>query len=98
MKDYKIALLAGDGIGPEISKVTQRVLLVLANKHDLIFNFDEKCFGGSAIESTGNPLPEDTLKTCKDSDAVLLAAIGNPKFDSLPRESRPETGLLSLRL
>jgi len=97
MKDYNITLLAGDGIGPEISNVTQTILVALANKHDLIFNFDKKCFGGSAIELTGNPLPEDTLQTCKDSDAVLLAAIGNSKFDSLPRESRPETGLLRLR-
>ncbi len=97
MKSYKIALLAGDGIGPEISRVTQNILLALSNKHGISFQFLEKDFGGSAIKSTGRPLPEDTLKTCEDSDAVLLAAIGDPKFDSLPRENRPETGLLKLR-
>ncbi len=97
MKTYKIALLPGDGIGPEITRVTQNILVALANNHGISFKFEEKDFGGSAIESTGSPLPEDTLKTCKDSDAVLLAAIGNPKFDSLPRDKRPETGLLKLR-
>ena len=97
MKSYKITLLPGDGIGPEITKVTHKILDIVSKKFDFELNFKEMPFGGSAIESDGIPFPDKTLKECKNSDAVLLAAIGDPKYDQLPREKRPETGLLNLR-
>ena len=94
---YNITLLPGDGIGPEIMAVTVDVLKAVGQQCDLAFNFTEALIGGSAIDATGNPLPDETLETCKQSDAVLLAAIGGYKWDSLPRHQRPETGLLGLR-
>ena len=97
MKSYKITLLPGDGIGPEITKVTRNILELISKKFDFELKFTEMPFGGSAIESDGFPFPNKTLQECKNSDAVLLAAIGDPKYDSLPREKRPETGLLKLR-
>ena len=97
MKSYKITLLPGDGIGPEITNVTRKILSLVSKKFDFEFKFKEMPFGGSAIDSDGIPFPDRTLKECKDSDAILLAAIGDPKYDELPREKRPETGLLNLR-
>ncbi len=97
MAIHKIVLLPGDGIGPEITSVTKRVLETISKKHAIKFNFIEKNFGGKAIDLTGVPFPEDTLKACKECDAVLLAAIGDPKYDDLKRELRPESGLLKLR-
>jgi 3-isopropylmalate dehydrogenase len=96
-QQYRITLLPGDGIGPEILAVTVEILKVIGKKFDLQFNFQTALIGGAAIDATGNPLPEATLKTCQDSDAVLLAAIGGYKWDNLPRQQRPETGLLGLR-
>jgi 3-isopropylmalate dehydrogenase len=96
-KQYRIALLPGDGIGPEIMAVTVKVLNAIAQKHDLKFTFTEALIGGAAIDETGQPLPDATLVTCRNSDAVLLAAIGGYKWDNLPRQQRPETGLLALR-
>ena len=97
MKKYKIALLPGDGIGPEITNVSLKVLKRIAEIYDFGITFEEGLIGGSAIDKTGCPLPSSTLDICKESDATLLAAIGSPKYDSLPREKRPETGLLELR-
>lgn len=94
---YRITLLPGDGIGPEIIAVMVDVLKTIAPKFDLEFNFQEALIGGAAIDATGSPLPEETLNTCRQSDAVLLAAIGGYKWDNLPRSQRPETGLLALR-
>lgn len=94
---YSITLLPGDGIGPEIMAVTVEVLNAVGQQCDLAFNFTEALIGGSAIDATGNPLPDETLEMCKQSDAVLLAAIGGYKWDVLPRHQRPETGLLGLR-
>lgn len=94
---YRITLLPGDGIGPEIMTVAVDVLKVIAAQFDISFNFTEAPIGGAAIDATGNPLPDDSLKICQDSDAVLLAAIGGYKWDNLPRHQRPETGLLGLR-
>jgi 3-isopropylmalate dehydrogenase len=94
---YQITLLAGDGIGPEIMAVTVKVLEAIAPRFNLEFDFQEALLGGAAIEATGNPLPEETLAICRRSDAVLLAAIGGYKWDNLPRQQRPETGLLALR-
>lgn len=96
-QQYRITLLPGDGIGPEILAVTVEILKVIGTKFDLQFNFQTALIGGAAIDETGNPLPEETLKICQDSDAVLLAAIGGYKWDNLPRPQRPETGLLGLR-
>lgn len=75
-KNYKIAVLPGDGIGPEITKVALRALEVAGKKSGVSFTFDEALIGGAAIDATGKPLPDETLEQCKASDAVLLAAIG----------------------
>lgn len=94
---YRITLLPGDGIGPEIMAVAVDVLKAVGRQMDLSFEFEEALIGGAAIDATGEPLPQATLDTCKGSDAVLLAAIGGYKWDNLPRHQRPETGLLALR-
>jgi 3-isopropylmalate dehydrogenase len=94
---YRITLLSGDGIGPEIMAVAVDVLQVIGKQLDLTFAFQEALMGGAAIDAKGEPLPAETLELCKNSDAVLLAAIGGYKWDSLPRHLRPETGLLGLR-
>ena len=97
MMNYRITLLPGDGIGPEIMAVAVDVLKVVGNQFNLNFEFQEAPIGGVAIDATGEPLPTETLEMCRNSDAVLLAAIGGYKWDNLPRHQRPETGLLGLR-
>ncbi|MGK7916785.1 MAG: 3-isopropylmalate dehydrogenase [Prochloraceae cyanobacterium] len=94
---YRITLLPGDGIGPEIMSVTVELLKVIGKQFELQFEFQEALVGGAAIDATGEPLPAETLQICRRSDAVLLAAIGGYKWDNLPRQQRPETGLLGLR-
>ena len=96
-QQYRIALLPGDGIGPEIMAVAVDVLKSVGEQLDITFEFTEALIGGAAIDATGEPLPTATLDTCRNSDAVLLAAIGGYKWDTLPRHLRPETGLLGLR-
>jgi 3-isopropylmalate dehydrogenase len=96
-KKYSLTLLPGDGIGPEIMAVAVQVLKVIAQQCDLEFDFQEALIGGAAIDATGKPLPSETIDYCLQSDAVLLAAIGGYKWDNLPREQRPETGLLAIR-
>lgn len=96
-KQHRITLLPGDGIGPEIISVAVDVLNAIAPKHDLEFSYTKALIGGAAIDETGEPLPEETLTACRDSDAILLAAIGGYKWDNLPRQQRPETGLLEMR-
>lgn len=96
-QSFKITLLPGDGIGPEIMAVAVDVLNAIGKQSDLSFEFEEALIGGAAIDARGEPLPPETLEICKQSDAVLLAAIGGYKWDSLPRHLRPETGLLGLR-
>ncbi len=96
-QNYRITLLPGDGIGPEIMEVAQEVLTVVGKKFDLQFEFQEALIGGAAIDATGEPLPAASLDMCRNSDAVLLAAIGGYKWDSLPSHLRPEAGLLGLR-
>jgi len=96
-KTYSITLLPGDGIGPEIMAVTVEVLQLLGQQMDLEFQFTEALIGGAAFDATGEPLPAATLATCQQSDAVLLAAIGGYKWDTLPSHQRPEAGLLGLR-
>lgn len=95
--NYRITLLPGDGIGPEIMTVAVDVLKVIGKQFNLNFEFQEAPIGGVAIDATGEPLPKETLEKCRNSDAVLLAAIGGYKWDNLPRHQRPETGLLGLR-
>lgn len=97
MKKYKVTLLEGDGIGPEIMQEAVKVLEALGQKNNLKFIFTKALIGGAAIDTTGNPLPKETIKACKKSHAVLLAAVGGSKWDNLPREKRPETGLLGIR-
>lgn len=94
---YRITLLPGDGIGPEIMAVAVDVLNIIGKQLDLSFEFTEALLGGAAIDATGEPLPSQTLEACRNSDGVLLAAIGGYKWDNLPRHLRPETGLLGLR-
>jgi 3-isopropylmalate dehydrogenase len=94
---YRITLLPGDGIGPEIMAVAVDVLKVVGEQLDISFEFTEALIGGAAIDATGEPLPANTLEICRNSNAVLLAAIGGYKWDTLPRHLRPETGLLGLR-
>ncbi|MEL6385153.1 MAG: 3-isopropylmalate dehydrogenase [Cyanobacteria bacterium J06626_18] len=96
-QSFRITLLPGDGIGPEIMAVTVDVLKQIGSQLDLSFEFQEALIGGIAIDEAGSPLPEVTLEACRQSDAVLLAAIGGYQWDSLPRHLRPETGLLGLR-
>lgn len=95
--NYRITLLPGDGIGPEIIAVAVEVLNLVGKQQNLTFQFQEAPIGGVAIDATGEPLPKESLEMCRNSDAVLLAAIGGYKWDNLPRHQRPETGLLGLR-
>jgi len=92
----KIALLAGDGIGPEIIVQARRVLEAL-RVDGLTLEFEEALVGGAATDATGDPLPEQTLALCRQADAILFAALVRPQYDSLPRAQRPEQGLLRLR-
>jgi 3-isopropylmalate dehydrogenase len=94
---YRITLLPGDGIGPEIMAVAVEALKEVGQQLNLSFDFQEALMGGAAIDATGEPLPAETLAKCQASDAVLLAAIGGYQWDALPRHLRPETGLLGLR-
>ena len=97
MTSYRITLLPGDGIGPEITAVARQLLDAVSARHGFAMRYDEKPIGGAAIEAAGEPLPASTMESCRRADAVLMACIGSPKFDSLPRSQRPETGLLGLR-
>jgi len=89
----KIAVLPGDGIGPEIVAQAVKVL----NALNLDLQLDEAPIGGAGYEATGDPLPDTTLALAKSADAVLLGAVGDWKYDTLPREKRPERGLLRIR-
>jgi 3-isopropylmalate dehydrogenase len=93
----KVTLLPGDGIGPEVTAEAVRVLNAVETLHGHRFELEEKKIGGAAITKHGSPLPTGTLDSCMASDAVLLGAVGSPKFDALPPSERPEAGLLALR-
>ncbi|MFC6322692.1 3-isopropylmalate dehydrogenase [Companilactobacillus baiquanensis] len=95
MKKYQIAVLAGDYIGPEIMSAGLRVLKAVSEDSDFEYELRKLLFGGAAIDEVGEPLPQNTLTTCKNSDAILLAAIGGPKWDHALK--RPEEGLLAIR-
>ena len=92
-----ITLLPGDGIGPEIIVETKKVLTAVAGKYRHTFDMAEYIYGGAAIDATGEPLPEDTLAACLNSQGVLMGAVGHPKFDDPTLKVRPEQGLLRLR-
>ena len=93
----KIVLLPGDGIGPEVTRSAHRVLDSVAKKCGHTFEFAEHKIGGIAIDLFGDPLPEETVVACKNSDAVLLGAVGGPKWDDPNAKTRPEAGLLKIR-
>lgn len=96
--NYKIALLAGDGIGPEVVKQATKVLHSISEIYGHHFSFIEASVGAVAIDETGEPLPKETLKICYDANAILFGAIGHPKYDKNPSAKiRPEQGLLQLR-
>ncbi|MHC1693971.1 MAG: 3-isopropylmalate dehydrogenase [Eubacteriales bacterium] len=95
--NYNIALIPGDGIGPEIVSQAVRVLNRVGEKFSHTFSFTETLMGGAALDATGVPLPSETLEICKKSDAVLLGAVGGFKWDTLPGHLRPEAGLLGIR-
>jgi len=97
IQNKKIVLLPGDGIGPEIMQAAARVLKECATEFGHEFNFAEFLFGGCAIDATGDPLPTETLEACRAADAILLGAVGGPKWDAVPLGKRPESGLLALR-
>ena len=94
---YNIALVKGDGIGPEIVDSAVRVLETIGARYGHSFKFKEWLAGGCAIDATGTPLPEETVEGCLTSDSVLLGAVGGPKWDGLPGNLRPEKALLGLR-
>lgn len=94
----KIAVLPGDGIGPEVINEALKVLKVADEKYKIGLSFENGLIGASAIDATGDPLPEETIKLCLNSDAVLLGAVGHPRFDNDPTAKvRPEQGLLKIR-
>ncbi len=92
-----ITLLPGDGVGPEVMAEAVKVLNAIAAQHGHEFRFQEGLIGATAIDATGSPLPDNTLRMCLESDAVLLIAVGDPRFDDPSLKVRPEQGLLGLR-
>ncbi|HRS96844.1 MAG TPA: isocitrate/isopropylmalate family dehydrogenase, partial [Smithella sp.] len=95
--DFKIAVFAGDGIGPEIMKEALKVLKVIAGKKNIAFHIHEGLVGGCAYDQCGIPLPDSSLKLALRCDAVLLGAVGGPQWESLAYNVRPERALLGLR-
>ena len=95
--NYNIALVKGDGIGPEIVEGAVEVLKKVGEKYGHQFIFTEYLAGGCAYDKYGKPLPEETVEGCKNSDSVLLGAVGGPKWDNVPSDLRPEKALLGLR-
>ncbi len=97
MAKAKIVLLPGDGIGPEVLAVAVEMLEVIASKFGHEFTYDEALIGGIAIDKTGNPLPDETIKAGESADAILLAAVGGPQWSDPTAKVRPEQGLLKIR-
>ena len=95
---FAIAVIPGDGIGPEVTQQSIRVLNAVGEQFGHQFNYEYVLMGADAIDKTGSPLPDETLEVCMKTDAILLGAIGHPKFDNDPTATvRPEQGLLKLR-
>lgn len=96
--EHKVAVLSGDGIGPEVMNASLKVLDQVGKKSGVDFRYSHALIGGAALDATGEPLPAETLEVCRSSEAVLLGSVGGPKWDTLPPEKRPERGgLLALR-
>lgn len=96
--DCKIAVLPGDGIGPEVMSEARKVLDRIGEKHSIGFEFEEKLVGGAAYDDSGSPLPDDTVAACEAADAILFGSVGGPKWENLPPDQQPERGaLLPLR-
>ncbi|MDO4869178.1 MAG: 3-isopropylmalate dehydrogenase [Bacillota bacterium] len=95
--DYKIAVIRGDGIGPEVIDQAVKVLDKVGEKYGHNFSYEYMLAGGCAIDETGGCLPQETIDVCRASDAVLLGAVGGPKWDDVPGDERPERALLGLR-
>lgn len=96
--EKKIAVILGDGIGPEVTQQSIKVLNAIAHRYGHAFHYEYGLMGADAIDKTGNPLPDETIATCLASDAILFGAIGHPKYDNDPTAKvRPEQGLLKLR-
>jgi len=94
---YTVTLLPGDGIGPEITEATRKVVAAICKKSGFQIELKEALIGGAAIDAAHDPFPQESLNQCLGSDSVLLACIGGYKWDNNPRELRPETGLLKMR-
>lgn len=92
-----IVVIRGDGIGPEVVEEGLKVLTAAAKRFGLALDFQDALLGGAAIDATGDPLPAETLRRCSQATAILLGAVGGPTWDALPREKRPEQGILGLR-
>src|ERR1041384_2229600 len=93
-----IVIIEGDGIGPEVTRQSIKILNAIAEKFHHTFNYKHCLMGADAIDKTGNPLPDETVEVCLQSDAILFGAIGHPKYDNDPTAKvRPEQGLLKLR-
>lgn len=97
MREHKIVVLKGDGIGPEIVDEALKVLDAAGEKFGFQMQYDERLMGGAAIDAVGVPLPEETVTACKAADCVFLGAVGGPKWDTQPGSNRPEAGLLGIR-
>lgn len=97
MGNYTISVIHGDGIGPEVGVEGVRALTTLGEKFGHTFAFKEYLAGGAALDKTGVPMPDDTIKGVKDSHALLFGAIGGPKWESMPHHLKPEAGLLKIR-
>ena len=95
--DYKIAVLPGDGIGPEVTNESVKVLDAIGERFGHTFSYEHGAVGGNAIDDFGNALPDSTLRTAKEADAVLFGAVGGPKWDDPRAKTRPEDGLLAIR-
>ena len=93
----RIAVLPGDGVGPEVIREAVKILKNVGARFGISFEFEEGIVGGTAIDRQGTPLPPETWTLCRGSDAILFGAVGGPKWDSLPVDRRPERGLLTLR-
>lgn len=97
MGEYKIAVIQGDGIGPEVTEEAIKILKAVGEKFHHQFTFEYALAGGSAIDACGECLPKETLSVCKTADSVMLGAVGGPKWDNVPNAQRPEKALLGLR-
>src|SRR5690625_3235702 len=95
--EKKVTILSGDGIGPEVTAAAEKVLMKIGETFNHTFIVERALIGGAAIDAESNPLPDETIELCENSDAVLLGAVGGPKWDGNPSELRPERGLLAIR-